>query len=98
MNKIHKIGIIGLGMVGGALQRYFARKQNYKLFLYDKLKNLGGIDDINQADYIYICVPTPYDPTTGQKNSALNQSVKALKGSKIIIIKWIARIRPIHMG
>lgn len=86
MSKKYKIGIIGLGMVGGALQRYFARKKNYKLYLYDKFKKIGGIDDVNQADYIYICVPTPNN-SNGQNISAINQSIKQLKGNKIIIIK-----------
>ena len=37
-----KIGIIGLGFVGGAVKNWFIKNKNkYDLFLYDKYKNIG---------------------------------------------------------
>jgi len=39
MQKELKIGIVGVGMVGGALQRYFEKKE-VELFLYDKVEIL----------------------------------------------------------
>jgi len=58
-NKKYKIGIAGCGMVGGAVKKYFENKPNYEVFIYDK-KGLGSMADINRADYIYVCLPTPY--------------------------------------
>jgi len=84
--KKYKIGICGLGMVGGALQRYFEKKDNYQLFLYDK-KGIGSIEELNQADFIYICVPTPYKKDLGCDLSFITEVVSQIKGEKIIILK-----------
>mgnify|MGYP001586670018 CR=1 FL=1 len=80
-----KIGIIGLGMVGGAMQRWF-EKQNYEIFLYDKFKNIGSIYEVNNADFIYICVPTPTD-TNGCDTSIIEEVLEQIAPDKIVIIK-----------
>lgn len=74
MQKI-KIGIIGLGFVGGAMQKYFEKKPNYQLFLYDKYKNIGSMDIVNQADYIYVCVPTPHKNGVGCDTSIVEDVI-----------------------
>lgn len=79
-----KIGIIGVGMVGGALKRWF-ENQGITPYLYDKYKNLGSLEEVNKADYIFICLPTPYK--NGCDTSLINEGIKNIKGSKTIIIK-----------
>jgi len=81
-----KIGICGVGMVGGALGRYFEKK-GIKPFLYDKGKNLGSVEEINQAEVIFICVPTPYDKEKGFDLSYVEEAVSKIQGEKIIVIK-----------
>jgi UDPglucose 6-dehydrogenase len=81
-----KIGIIGVGMVGGALKRYF-EKRGFKLFLFDKGKSLGSVDEVNKADVIFICVPTPFNKKTGFDLSFVREAVSCIKGEKIIVIK-----------
>jgi len=57
-----KIGIIGIGCVGTALQKDFIDK-NINISIYDKYKN-GGINTIKHVlncDIIFVCLPTPYD-------------------------------------
>ncbi len=81
-----KIGIVGVGMVGGALQRYFEKK-GFKLFLYDKGRNLGSPEEVNQADIIFICVPTPYHKERGYDDSMVWESLKNLSDKKIVVIK-----------
>ncbi|MGB9598575.1 MAG: hypothetical protein ACPLZH_01895, partial [Minisyncoccales bacterium] len=81
-----KIGIVGVGMVGGALQRYFEKKGK-KLFLFDKGKNLGSLNEINQADVIFLCVPTPFDKKKGFDLSYVKEAVSAIREEKIIVIK-----------
>ena len=56
-----KLAIVGVGMVGGALKSYFEKIKNIKPFLYDKGKDLGSMQEVNQADVIFICVPTPFN-------------------------------------
>jgi len=81
-----KIGIVGVGMVGGALKKYFEKK-NRKLFLYDKYKNIGSFDEVNQADVVFICVPTPFDKEKGFDLSYVEEACDSIKGEKIVVIK-----------
>jgi UDPglucose 6-dehydrogenase len=92
MLKNLKIGICGVGMVGGALRRYFERKE-VKPFLYDPGKNLGSLEEFNQADIVFLCVPTPFDPEPPQGTgkgfdlSYVEEACNHLAGEKIIVIK-----------
>lgn len=52
-----KIGIIGLGMVGNAVNETF--KTVHETIIYDKFKRIGAINDTVNADLIFVCVPTP---------------------------------------
>lgn len=79
-----KIGIIGVGMVGGTLNEYF-KERGITSFLYDKGRSLGSIEEINQADIVFIAVPTPYD--NGFDLSAVEEACQNLQGNKIIVIK-----------
>ena len=89
-NKItKKIGIMGVGMVGGALQRYF-QKQGTEPVVFDTGKNLGSLAAINQADIIFICVPTPYDKEKGFDLSYIKNAFSNIQGSKIVVIKSTA--------
>lgn len=82
----YKIGIAGVGMVGGALKRYFETKPNYKLFLYDK-KGEGSVKELDNADFIYICLPTPSNSDGSCDTNIIESIIKELKGNKVIIIK-----------
>jgi len=85
-----KIGIVGVGMVGGALKKYFEKKE-YKLgenlFVYDTGRNLGSVEEINKADVIFICVPTPFVKGKGFDLSYVETACEYLKDGKIIVIK-----------
>lgn len=94
-----KIGIIGIGWVGGQLKRYFEEIKGYKsgenLFLYDiDPKRCAG--NINQADIIFISVPTPRNSKDGSCDiSIVEDAVDKIKcdsstGSgqgKIVVLK-----------
>jgi UDPglucose 6-dehydrogenase len=86
-----KPGIIAVGMVGGALRRYFEKIKGIKPLLYDPGKNLGSLEEINQADIIFICVPTPFDK---EKNyfdlSYIEDAFSNIKGEKVIVNKSTA--------
>ena len=85
-NKKIKVGIVGVGMVGGALQRYF-EKENIKPFLYDKYKKIGSLEEVNNADIIFICVPTPYNIEKGFDLSYVEATCESIIGEKTIVIK-----------
>lgn len=81
-----KVGIIGVGMVGGALKKYFEQSGKYDVFLYDK-KGIGSLEEVNKADFIYLCVPTPYVPGKGCDTSLVEDALNQIQGSKVITIK-----------
>ena len=89
-NKL-KIGIIGIGMVGTPLKRYLEELQEYRrgedLFLYDIDPKKGYFDDVNNADVIFICVPTPRSSDGSASLAAVDSAVSSVKGEKIIVIK-----------
>jgi UDPglucose 6-dehydrogenase len=80
------IGIMGLGIVGDAVHHYFERA-GYSLRVYDPNKRLGTAKSINEADIVFICVPTPYRAGTGVDDSALDEAVSLLEGSKVVVVK-----------
>ena len=82
-----KIGIVGIGFVGAAVKHWFEKKK-YPLFLYDKYKKIGSPQEINKADIVFICVPTPsFRKKEGFDDSAISESLKNLSGEKIVVIK-----------
>ena len=76
-----KIAIIGLGMVGGSVSKVFP-----DAILYDPPKGIGSVEELNTADVVFICVPTPYTKD-GCDTSLVEQSLNILKDSKIVVIK-----------
>lgn len=75
-----KIGIIGYGTVGRAVASVFSGP-----IIYDKYKKIGGIEEVNEADIIFLCVPTPYK--NGFDVSEVDDALSAIRGNKIIVIK-----------
>ena len=90
-----KVGVIGIGMVGTPMARYFGEVRGLErgrdLFLYDKDPQKGYLDDINQADLIFISVPTPSSdqPAGGGSAdlSALEDAFSKIQGEKIVVIR-----------
>ncbi len=81
-----KIGIMGLGFVGGSACRYFESKK-IKVYKYDKFKNIGSIAEVNLADAVFVCVPTPFHSKKGFDLSFVESAIEVLNSSKIVIIK-----------
>jgi len=86
--KFTKTGIVGVGMVGGAMRLYLEKKEGLELFLYDKGRSLGSLQEVNQAELIFICVPTPYlKDGKGFDLSFVEESLSMLNGEKVVVIK-----------
>jgi UDPglucose 6-dehydrogenase len=86
LNTNGVIGIMGLGVVGDAVHHYFERR-GQPLRVYDPNRGLGSEASINEADIVFVCVPTPHLPEKGFDDSALENAVSSLAGSKIVVIK-----------
>jgi len=50
------IGVIGGGIVGGAVKSFFPDAK-----VYDKFKDLDAIEEVGKCRFIFISVPTPYN-------------------------------------
>lgn len=83
-----KIGIAGIGYVGGAVETWF-KSQGYPVFLYDKYKKIGSPEELNKAEIIFLCLPTPFieENEKGFDDSALQEVLNQIHGEKIIVIK-----------
>jgi UDPglucose 6-dehydrogenase len=95
-----KVGIMGLGMVGGALANYFRKNRDYvdgqDIFCFDPGKGMLDAAALNRADAVFVCVPTPYvtDPADGRLGfdlSFVRSAIETVEGSKIIVIKSTVR-------
>lgn len=86
-----KVGIIGVGMVGAPLARFFGETRGMTrgrdLFLFDTDPAKGYDDDPNHADVIFISVPTPRSAGGEVNIGALEKALQSVGGSKIIVIK-----------
>ncbi len=83
-----KIGIVGLGYVGGAAKHWFeSKKDEIDLFLYDKYKKIGSPEEVNGADVVFVAVPTPFKTGSGYDGSAVEESVRNINNGKTIVIK-----------
>ena len=93
--RFTKVGVVGTGMVGGAMLRYFQKKEGLEIFTYDKGKNEGLPDEVNKAEIVFVCVPTPYlkDLPAGQAGGAgfdlsfVEETLSWLNGEKVVVIK-----------
>ncbi|HZP56597.1 MAG TPA: hypothetical protein VFC53_03470 [Dehalococcoidia bacterium] len=83
---ITSIGIIGAGVVGGALRDYLA-SQGRDVRVYDPPKGYHAVEGIATADVVFICVPTPYVVGRGFDDTFLHQAIAVVPTPKVIVIK-----------
>ncbi len=90
-NDKHSIGIIGIGMVGAPLKRYFEEEKKYargkQLYLFDIDQKKKYNDDVSKADIIFISVPTPAGKDGLADLSAVEHALRSIRGEKIIVLK-----------
>jgi UDPglucose 6-dehydrogenase len=58
MREIERIGIVGLGMVGGAVSRAF-EDAGTEVCGYDRYLGIGSPDLLADCPVVFLCVPTP---------------------------------------
>lgn len=90
-NKRIKVGIIGLGMVGEPIRRWFEELNGYKrgqdLFCYDVDRKKGYNDDVNKAEVIFVSVPSPSNPDGSCNTSIVEAGVAKIRNGKIVVVK-----------
>ena len=90
-DKKIKIGVIGIGMVGEPIKRWFEEclgyRRNKELFCYDTDPKKGFNDDVNKADIVFVTVPTPANPDGSCNLSAVENAVGTISDGKIVVVK-----------
>lgn len=81
-----KIGIIGYGHVGTAMHELFKAA-----IVYDKYKNIGAREAINECDVVFICVPTPMRED-GSCDTSIVEEVIQWCNCKCLILRSTVRI------
>lgn len=90
------VGVMGLGMVGGALYRYFEKHRQLvpgeSLFGFDPFREgFKELAPVQKAEIVFVAVPTPYltgeNGAVGFDLSYVRQAVESLEGSKVVVIK-----------
>jgi UDPglucose 6-dehydrogenase len=85
-NAGDEIGIIGAGVVGGALLGWL-RAQGRDAAVYDPPQGFTSRDAVEDAGVVFVCVPTPYTPGVGFDDSYLLEAVAAISRPKLVVIK-----------
>lgn len=83
-----RIAIMGTGMVGGAIDRYF-KLHGVQAGLFDPPKGLSDVSVLADADVIFVAVPTPYYlDGSGFDDSYLRAAIEAIPiAGKTIVLK-----------
>lgn len=80
------VGIIGAGVVGGSLLRYF-ESQGTDGAVFDPPKGFTSRDGIERAEIVFVCVPTPYTPGRGFDDRYLLEAISEIPGGKTVVVK-----------
>lgn len=76
------IGIIGVGMVGGAMYAYYPNA-----LVYDPIRYPNTKEQIKQADIFFVCVPTPHVPGIGCDTSIVEEVMRWIPEGKTVVIR-----------
>lgn len=81
-SKMEKIGIIGLGFVGGAIKKSMDNYEwDYQLVCVDPAKGFNSTyDDIKDCSGVFVCVPSPQGDDGSCDTSILENVLEQLKG------------------
>ena len=75
-----RVGIVGLGAVGGAIAKLFPSAD-----LYDEPKDIGRRADINECQIVFVCVPTPAADDGSCDTSIVEEVVSWIDGPTIVL-------------
>ena len=83
----YKVGVIGNGFVGEAQAFAFSPTTEVRIYDIDPLKSSHSLEEVNECDFIFVCVPTPMFKDGSQDLSYIEDVFEKTKGDGIYIIK-----------
>ena len=86
--KKPEMGVIGLGMVGTQVRRWFDGA-GFPVHMYDKFKKIGSLEELKGADIIFVCLPTPHAAHSALSVDlgAFEAIVRSFLTPKIFVVK-----------
>lgn len=81
------VGIIGNGFVGEAMAFAFSPIADVRIYDINPLRSTHTLDEVNECDYIFVCVPTPMHGDGKQDLSYIKSVFKTAIPGPIYIIK-----------
>lgn len=85
--KQFKVGIIGNGFVGESQAFAFSPTAEVRIFDIDPLKATHTLDEVQECDYVFVCVPTPMRKDGSQDISYIENVFNNAVEGPIYIIK-----------
>ena len=85
--KRYKVGIIGNGFVGEAIAFAFSPTTDLRIYDIDPLKSTHTKEEVDQCDFIFVCVPTPMHMDGKQDLSYIEKVFEKAVAGPIYIIK-----------
>src|SRR3990167_1756020 len=76
------ISIIGVGMVGGTLNKWFPEAK-----VFDKYKNIGTLEDATNADFVFICIWLTDNGRNQKDLDTLDEIISRVPDGKVVVIK-----------
>lgn len=92
MMKNEKIGIIGLGYVGTAIEQSYIEDPLVELIKIDTNPDKGcsgSYEDLNDAGAVFVCVPSPQNDDGSCNSTPLISTLSKLKNFKGVIISKV---------
>ena len=83
----YKVGIIGNGFVGESQAFAFSPTAEVRIFDIDPLKATHTLDEVQECDYVFVCVPTPMRKDGSQDISYIENVFNNAVRGPIYIIK-----------
>lgn len=85
--KRYKVGIIGNGFVGEAIAFAFSPTTDLRVYDINPLKSTHTKKQVDECDFIFVCVPTPMRKDGSQDTSYINKVFNNAVPGPIYIIK-----------
>ena len=85
----YKVGVIGNGFVGEAINFLFSSNSTVKIYDINKSKSINSLDETLESDFVFICLPTPMKANGSQDLSFINNFFENISNNDnpIYIIK-----------
>jgi len=63
--KLPKVGVVGIGFVGGAVVRGFNLFAEIRTYDKDPKRCMNTLEEVLESDFVFVCLPTPMSSAEG---------------------------------